>query len=228
MRSLRLFFCALESSWAWGLSGQGKKNWLETKINREEEIAIALDIGEYAQFLKRIFSPRKGSSMKRNRITLSHDIHQQKKKDAMFIKKRLPQIIYRFNVIPMKIPTNWCLNVCIVKDSYGTKWRGRLCSDKLIKLQSLRWCSSGKNKKGNRTERGALRQTYTLLSYDRWGSAGGRSWVFKMHTSHHTLNVTLQSKIHFTLSPKYAKQNCRDFGKEEEECCNDPRLQSIS
>ena len=106
MRSLRLFFCALESSWAWGLSGQGKENWLETKINREEEIAIALDIGEYAQFLKRIFSPRKGSSMKKNRIALSCDSHQQKKKYAMFIKKRLPQIIYRFNAIPMKIPTS--------------------------------------------------------------------------------------------------------------------------
>lgn len=43
-----IFFCSLESSWAWGLSGQGKESWLETKINREEEIAIALDIGEYA------------------------------------------------------------------------------------------------------------------------------------------------------------------------------------
>ena len=129
-------------------------------------------------------------------------------------KKRLPQIIYRFNAIPMKIPTSWCLNVCVVKDSYGTNWRGRLCSDKFIKLQSLRWCSLGKNKKAKRTEQRALRQAYTLMLYGRCGSAGGRSWVFKMHTSHHTFNVTLESKIHFTLSPKYAKQNCRDFGKE--------------
>lgn len=48
LRSLRLFFCSLESSWAWGLSSQRKESWLETKINREEEIAIALDIGKYA------------------------------------------------------------------------------------------------------------------------------------------------------------------------------------
>ena len=160
LRNLRLIFCCLESSWAQGLSGQGKQNWLETKIKGEEEMDIILDIGVYAQCLRRVFSPRKGSSMKRNRIILSHGGHKQ---EICHVYQRKTQCLQDVNSPPNNLQIQCNSNEhpkklifkCIQSRTLKEQSReGGFCTYKLIKLQSLRWCALGKDKKQkNRTDK---------------------------------------------------------------------------
>lgn len=164
----------------------------------------------------REFSPKKGEVQWKGTELHFLMIFTNKRRKMPCLSKKDSQIIYRFNANSNDNPNKLMLK-CLYNERFlWNKMERRLCSDKLKKLQSLRWCSfREKNKKGNRKgQNGEPWDKLTHLCHMTDGALQGKKILgIQMHTSHHTLNVTLKSKIHFTLSPKYAKQNCRDFEK---------------
>lgn len=87
-----------------------ERKLLETKIKGEGELDTALDTDVYAEFFKRPSSLRKGNSMEKSRIIVSHYGHKGKKRYTLFIKERLgiskvsclPRVICEFNASPVK------------------------------------------------------------------------------------------------------------------------------